>query len=161
VEFVPLTTDAERDACARIMAESDPWITLGIGFPQARAVFDLPDREVLLAKDGERVAGFAVITLQGVLSGYLQTLAVSSGHRGRGVGAALLARVEARVFTEKPNVFLFVSGFNHAAQRFYETHGYRLVGELPGFLVAGQSERLMWKTTGPLYPCGSTRTQSS
>jgi ribosomal protein S18 acetylase RimI-like enzyme len=152
VEFVPLTTDDERDACARIMAGSDPWVTLGIGVDRARAVFDLPDREVLLAKDGPEVAGFAVISMQGVLSGYLQTLAVSPAHRGRGLGAALLARVETRVFGEKPNVFLFVSSFNRGARRFYEAHGYELIGEVPDFLVAGHGELLMRKTTGPLYP---------
>lgn len=151
MEFVPLTTDAERDACARIMAGSDPWITLGIGVERARAVFDLPEREVLVARDGATVAGFAVISMQGVLAGYLQTLAVSPAHRGRGLGAALLERVEARVFREKPNVFLFVSSFNHGAQRFYEAHGYRVIGEVPDFLVAGCGERLMRKTIGPLY----------
>lgn len=152
MEFVPLTTDEERDACARIMAGSDPWITLGIGFDRARAVFDLPDREVLLAKDGDTVAGLAVIAMQGVLSGYLQTLAVSPAHRGRGLGAALLARVEARVFSERPNVFLFVSSFNGGARRFYDAHGYTVIGEVPDFLVAGHGELLMRKTIGPLFP---------
>lgn len=152
MEFVPLTTDEERDACARIMAGSDPWITLGIGFDRARAVFDLPDREVLLAKDGDTVAGLAVIAMQGVLSGYLQTLAVSPAHRGRGLGAALLARVEARVFSERPNVFLFVSSFNGGARRFYDAHGYKVIGEVPDFLVAGHGELLMRKTIGPLFP---------
>ena len=106
----------------------------------------------LLAKDGDSVAGLAVIAMQGVLSGYLQTLAVSPAHRGRGLGAALLARVEARVFRERPNVFPFVSSLNDGARRFYEAHGYTVIGEVPDFLVAGHGEVLMRKTIGPLYP---------
>jgi ribosomal protein S18 acetylase RimI-like enzyme len=45
---------------------------------------------------------------------------------------------------------LSVSSFNHRAQKFYERLGYRRVGELENFLVAGQSEILMRKTLGPL-----------
>lgn len=150
--IVPLTTDAERDACARIMAGSDPWTTLGIGVERARAVFDPPDREYYVARDGDAVAGFVVISMQGVLRGYLQTIAVAADRRGTGLGARLLEFVERRVFRDSPNVFLFVSSFNAAARRFYEAHGYEAIGEVRDFLVAGHGEWLMRKTIGPIYP---------
>lgn len=155
MDIIPLCTDEQREACARIMAASDPWITLGIGYDRARAVFDLPDREVYVAMSDGAVAGFAVVTLQGVLSGYLQTLAVAPGHRGSGLGGRLLAFVEQRVFRDRPNLFLFVSSFNSGARRFYESHGYEVIGEVRDFLVAGHGEVLMRKTTGPLH--GSPR----
>jgi ribosomal protein S18 acetylase RimI-like enzyme len=66
------------------------------------------------------------------------------------VGAQLLAFVERRVFREAPNLFLFVSSFNEGARRFYEAHGYELVGEVTDFLVAGHGECLMRKSLGPL-----------
>ena len=140
----------DREACARIMAASDPWLTLGIGFERALDTVSLPDRELYVASIDGVVAGFALVSFQGVLSGYLQTIGVASGFRGRGVGALLLDSVERRVFRERPNVFLFVSSFNSGARRFYAAHGYETIGEVKDFLVEGHGEWLMRKTRGPL-----------
>lgn len=148
--ITPIASDAEREACARIMADSEPWITLGIGLDRARGTLAANDREIFVARDGEVVAGFIIVMMQGVLSGYVQTLAVAGPYRGHGVGAMLLQFAEARIFRERPNVFLFVSSFNPRAQRFYEAHGYVQVGTLADFLVRGHAEHLMRKTTGPL-----------
>lgn len=139
-----------REACARIMAASDPWLTLGIGFDQALSTVSQPDRELYVAMIDARVAGFALVSMQGVLRGYLQTLGVDAAFRGRGVGAQLLDHIERRVFREAPNVFLFVSSFNDSARRFYEAHGYETIGEVKDFLVASHGEWLMRKTLGPL-----------
>ncbi|MFN2443136.1 MAG: GNAT family N-acetyltransferase, partial [Thermoanaerobaculia bacterium] len=53
-------------------------------------------------------------------------------------------------FAVAPNVFLFVSSFNDGARRLYERLGYRVVGEVPDYLIPGASEILMRKTIGPL-----------
>jgi len=45
-----------------------------------------------------------------------------------------------------------VSDFNTGARRLYERLGYRLVGELTDYIVAGRSELLLRKTGGPLCP---------
>jgi hypothetical protein len=66
------------------------------------------------------------------------------------VGSALLAFAEERIFREHPNVFICVSDFNPGARRLYERLGYRLVGELADYVVAGHSELLLRKTRGPL-----------
>jgi ribosomal protein S18 acetylase RimI-like enzyme len=58
--------------------------------------------------------------------------------------------VEARVYREKPNVFLCVSDFNHEAQRFYASLGYSVVGVLDDYLVSGLGEVLMRKTIAPI-----------
>jgi ribosomal protein S18 acetylase RimI-like enzyme len=147
-----MATEAEREACARIMAGSEPWITLGVGYDRALARLAASDREIYVALDDEHgVAGFAVVSMQGVLAGYLQTLAVEGSRRGAGVGAALLAYVERRVFRETPNVFLFVSSFNTRAQAFYAAHGYSTIGRVGDFLVAGHDELLLRKTRGPVF----------
>ena len=144
------TTLEEREACARIMADSDPWVTLGIEFDRALSIVSQPDRELYVASLDGVVAGFALISMQGVLSGYLQTIGVAAPFRGHGVGARLLDHIERRIFREKPNVFLFVSSFNAGAQRFYAAHGYETIGEVKDFLVASHGEWLMRKTRGPL-----------
>ena len=45
-----------------------------------------------------------------------------------------------------------MSDFNHGARRLYERLGFRLVGELTDYVVAGHSELLLRKTRGPLTP---------
>jgi [ribosomal protein S18]-alanine N-acetyltransferase len=142
----------DRESCARIMAASEPWITLGIGFERALGTVSQADRELYVARVGDRVAGFALVSMQGVLSGYLQTIGVSAESRSLGIGARLLEHIEARIFREKPNVFLFVSSFNAGARRFYASHGYEEIGEVKDFLVAGHGEWLIRKTRGPLLP---------
>ena len=146
----PLITEAQRDVCARIMAESDPWLTLGQTYEQSLRLMLMPDREIYVALEGEAVAGFAILSMQGILAGYLQTLAVAAPLRGQGVGTKLMSHIETRVFGDKPNVFLFVSSFNTPAQQFYAALGYETIGIVHEFLVKGHDEILMRKTIGPL-----------
>ena len=84
-------------------------------------------------------------------------ICVAPEYRTSGIGRLLMAHAETRIFRDTPNVFLMVSDFNAAARRFYERLGYRAIGEIPEYLVAGRSEILMRKTRGPIrgYPAGS------
>ena len=145
-----LATDAERAACAGIMADSEPWLTLGQTYEQGLRLLTKPDTETVVALDGETVAGFAILSMQGILAGYLQTLAVATPFRRQRVGARLMRFVEERVFRDRPNVFLFVSSFNAPAQKFYTALGYETIGVLQEFLIKGHDEILMRKTIGPL-----------
>jgi ribosomal protein S18 acetylase RimI-like enzyme len=146
----PLMTGAETEACARLMAASDPWVTLGRS-QQASAEF-LQDsrRERYVALSGGELAGVLVLNLQGAFVGYLQAICIAPAFRGRGFGSLLIAFAEERIFREHPNVFLCVSSFNHAARRLYERLGYAVVGELPDYLVPGHSEILLRKSRGPI-----------
>lgn len=148
----PLLAGDEASACADMLAHSDPWRTLGLGRTALQAQVEDPSRERYVALAGERLAGFLMLNLQGAFVGYVQTICVAPAFRNRGLGAALIAFAEERIFREYPNVFLCVSAFNHGARRFYDRLGYREVGELTDYLVAGQSEILMRKTRGPKLP---------
>jgi ribosomal protein S18 acetylase RimI-like enzyme len=68
------------------------------------------------------------------------------------VGTDLIRFAEERIFPTYPNVFLCVSSFNPRARALYERLGYELIGELHDFLIAGHSEFLLRKTTGPIRP---------
>jgi ribosomal-protein-alanine N-acetyltransferase len=146
----PLESAAEREWCVQLMANSEPWVTLGRTMEESSRVMQDPSREVYLALRGADAVGFLILTLAGPLPGYVQTLGVSPEYRGLGVGAQLLAFAEARIFRQSPNVFLCVSSFNVDAQRFYERLGYVLIGELKDYVVSGHSELLLRKTRGPL-----------
>jgi ribosomal protein S18 acetylase RimI-like enzyme len=147
-----LATDAEAKACAGFMAASEPWTTLGRGAPMLLEMLRDPGREPYVVHAGEDLAGCLVLNLHGPFVGYIQAICVAPRCRGRGVGSALMAFAEARIFREHPNVFLCVSSFNPSARRLYERLGYHVVGELTDFVVQGYSEFLMRKTIGPLDP---------
>ena len=145
----PLASPAVAEACAAIMAASDPWRTLGRK-PEAclRLLQDTQLERYVAYKEG-RLAGCLVLNLQGPFVGYVQVVCVAPDFRDLGLGSALVAFAEARIFRDHPNVFLCVSSFNLGARRLYERLGYTLVGELPDFIQAGYSEFLMRKTLGP------------
>ena len=132
------------------MANSDPWITLKLDHELAMKRLTDPTREVYLATLGTTFAGFVMLNLRGPFSGYVQMIGVCPELRNRGIGARLIAFAEERIFRESPNVFLCVSSFNKAAQRFYKRLGYKRVGEIKNYIVRGHSEHLMRKTKGPM-----------
>jgi [ribosomal protein S18]-alanine N-acetyltransferase len=145
-----LSTDAEARECAEIMSSNDPWKRLGRTYEMSYTIVLDPAREVYVALDAATVAGFTIIIMQGQFSGYIQTVAVRPEWRGRGLGSAIIAFAEQRIFRDKPNVFICVSSFNPDARRLYERLGYHVVGELTDYVIRGHSEILMRKTTGPL-----------
>lgn len=146
----PLATDAEAEACARMMAASEPFITLKRDVEVCLRMMRDASKERYVALAGGEVAGFLILNMRGAFVGYIQTVCVAPAFRGRGVGTALVAHAEERAFRESPNVFLCVSSFNPGARRLYERLGYAYVGELTDYLVAGHSELLYRKTRGPI-----------
>jgi [ribosomal protein S18]-alanine N-acetyltransferase len=150
LEITRLTTDAEAEACARLMADSEPWLTLGRSYQASLGIVRDPTREVYIARDEGGVAGFLILCMTGAFIGYIQTIAIQPDRRGQGLGSRLIDFAERRILAESPNVFMCVSSFNHDARRLYKRLGYHVVGELTDYIVPGHSEILLRKTTGPL-----------
>ena len=150
---------AEAETCARMMAATEPWITLGRGYDASLALLESPDRECYVAIADGAVVGFLVLNMHGAFVGYVQTVCVAAEARGRGIGTELVRFAEQRIFRELPNVFLCVSSFNPDARRLYERLGYVLIGELTDYIVRGHAELLYRKTIGPVggfQPSGAT-----
>ena len=141
---------AEARACAKIMATSDPWITLKRNYQECLKIVTNPLREIYAAVVDKEIIGFIILQMEGTFTGYIQTVAVKAGWRNRGLGSRLIAFAEKRIFAEKPNVFMCVSSFNKKAQKFYRRLGYERVGVLRNFIVNGHDEILLRKTIGPL-----------
>lgn len=139
----------EAEACARMMAASEPWITLERSFEKALEIVRHPAKEVWIVPGADGPRAFVILDLHGAFTGYLQTICVRPEERGRGLGTRLLEWAEARIFRESPNVFLCVSSFNPGARRLYERLGYAVVGTLDDYIVRGHAEVLMRKTRGP------------
>lgn len=146
----PLATVAEAQECARLMSTSEPWITLGRSYEASLQILTDEERERYVAYAEGQLVGFLILNLRGAFVGYIQTVCVAAGSRDRGFGRQLIAFAEERILREHPNVFMCVSSFNESARRLYERLGYRVVGELKDFIVAGHGEILLRKTRGPL-----------
>jgi ribosomal-protein-alanine N-acetyltransferase len=147
-----LETREEAEAGARMLAGTEPWITLRRDYDACLRVVLDETRDRYVAYRGDRLAGLLILNLKGGFVGYIQTVCAAPEFRGTGVGTALVAFAEERIFRDHRNVFICVSDFNHGARRLYERLGFRLVGELTDYVVAGHSELLLRKTRGPLTP---------
>jgi ribosomal protein S18 acetylase RimI-like enzyme len=157
LQIQPLLGPDSIAACARMMAASDPWLTLARSVAACARALSNEKRERWIAREGEAIAGFLILDLEGPFAGYIQTIFVADGMRGRGHGARLLAFAEERIFERSPNAFLCVSSFNEGARRLYERSGYEAVGLLRDYIVRGYDEILMRKTLGPWEGFGGGR----
>ena len=93
----------------------------------------------------------------GPLNGYINLLCVREDCRGRGLGAALIAWAEEKIFAQSPNAFICAS--SSGARRLYERLGYRLVGVLKDYVAAGHDEVLLRKTRGSWKAFRDTRSK--
>jgi len=104
---------------------------------------------LLIAVDGGSVTGLAWLIRTRALdrSAYLRLLLVAEGRQSRGLGAALLARGEREVRAAGArHLVMLVTRANRRARAFYERHGYKRIGDLPGFVRRGITESLYLKT---------------
>jgi len=138
-------TEADRPWCARVMASTEPWITLGRDYEACLARLHRPELEAIVARRGGEAVGFILLHPTGVAgSPYIASVAAAEEARGTGVGTALVRFAEAR-YPDARHMFLCVSSFNTGARRLYERLGYRQAGELPDYVIEGASEILMHK----------------
>jgi len=144
-------TRAQVGAMAALMAGSPLLRRYGVTETSARASLAAAEQSgetLLVAADGGRVVGLAWLIVTAALdrSAYLRLLLVAPGSRSRGVGAALLGRIE-RVARDRGcrHVVLLVTRTNRRARAFYARHGYRHVGDLPGFVRPRIDESLYTK----------------
>jgi len=142
---------ADRDAVVQLLADSDPWKTLGYNSTDWNRIFaPIPQgRYALIAEIDGKTAGVALVREKFLLGDYLELLGVAPWARNTGVGAALLAHVEQIVFARTTNLFACVSDFNAPARAFYKKHGFQEIGPMPDFLIPGSAEMLLRKTAGP------------
>jgi ribosomal protein S18 acetylase RimI-like enzyme len=144
----PVNGAEEVSECAHLMVASEPWITLRVPIETALAVLTHPGKEVYAVRDARGVAGFIVLDMRGLVTGYIQTVCVRPDCRGQGLGTRLIRWAEDRIFRDSPNVFMCVSSFNTDARRLYERLGFEPVGVLREFIVSGHDEVLLRKTRG-------------
>ncbi|HSB06480.1 MAG TPA: GNAT family N-acetyltransferase [Thermodesulfobacteriota bacterium] len=129
VEIRKLQHTDEAEICARMMVNSEPWVTLGQDYIAWLEIVTDPSREVYLAFVDHKITGFIILHLQGIFNGYIQSVCVAPKWRNKGIGSRLMTFAERRILSETRNVFICVSTFNQDARRLYERLGYEIIGE--------------------------------
>ena len=138
-------TQADIDWCTRLMASTEPWLTLRPSPQACEAVFRRAGCELFLAREAETNLGFILLQANGLAgSPYVGAIAVSAEARGKGVGSQLLAFAEQH-YPAARNIFLCVSDFNSGAIALYKRVGYEQVGVLTNYIVEGHDELIMRK----------------
>jgi GNAT superfamily N-acetyltransferase len=101
----------------------------------------------MVARDASGPKGLCWFSATGAFGrgAYLRLIAVVDSAQGSGLGARLLEAFEVECVRPAGGWFLLTSDFNTGAQRFYERHGYRCIGEIPGFVKPHIAERIYWK----------------
>src|SRR5207247_791236 len=138
--------DEDREWAAMLMAGSEPWIRLGRGLERCLQVCRDPEYLVFIARREAERYGVLILQARGVAgSPYIVSLAVAPHLRGKGVGGRLLTFAEELFANDSAHLFLCVSSFNDRGRRFYESHGFRFSAEFKEYVIAGESELLMYK----------------
>lgn len=153
LEFIAITAlePAQAASIAAVLAEIDPWKTLGYGVELLEQKLGSVHPDViryLVMRDGEP-HGLVVVRFPWLGGAYIELFAVLPAAQGRGIGHAALEFVESCYSERTTNLWLLVSGFNSGARRFYERHGFRPIGVIDDLVLKGQHEVLMRKVIAP------------
>lgn len=143
---ISAANEHEREWAARLLADSEPWVTLGVKLEDCRRSCRDPEYLLCIARLDGHPRGMILLHRRGVAgSPYIKSIAVDPGCRSAGIGAALVQFAENLFRPEARHMFLCVSSFNLRARAFYERHGYAAVGEFEDYVIDGASEILMHK----------------
>jgi GNAT superfamily N-acetyltransferase len=140
---------AELSEAAGLMAESALLRRYGVSYAGALASLSeaVASGDLVLAGRGSGVlTGFAWLSFgPRILNGaaYLRLLLVAAP--GHGDGARLLRAAEAAAQRVSNHLYLLATTDNVGARRFYERHGDRHVGDLPGLVAPELDEALYHK----------------
>ncbi len=132
------------------MVDLPLWQRYGLTIPKAISGFEagMARGDWLISADSEQIAcGFAWVIPQGMFgrSPYLRLIGVRPDAASSGIGSALLDEMERRSAEAADDLFLLVSDFNEAAQRFYQRHGFEQIGEVSGFVLPDVTELIFRK----------------
>ena len=118
---------------ARQARAGDVWVARARASRRTRGAGSSAPLAVVVATDGF------------LLGGFIALLAVKPDASGQGLGAALVAHVEARLRPRRRWLFTSCDAGNRAALRFYRRLGFRQVGRLPDLVRRGRMEFLLRK----------------
>lgn len=129
----------------------EPWLSLGYrraGLARylrrmARA------KQVLVAEEQGQVIGVIVYQPEFLLGRFIALLAVRPTAGGRGIGRAVVARIERETFKTRRWLYVSSDSANRSAAHFYKKLGFTRVARLPGLVRDGRTE-ILWRKPRPV-----------
>ncbi len=114
IQIKPISTLEQQQWCARLMASSEPWISLNRSFEDGIILMQQPIDEIqaFIAMEDATPLGFVIIKLKGAFVGYIQVIAVSPQARGKGTWNIVIRPCGSYYFQKSPNalsVFLLLT----------------------------------------------------
>lgn len=138
------------DICAKMMAQSSPWLLLSFSYSQCRNELQSEEVQVRVIEKSNEIVGFMATNSVGIEGEPLLVfLCVREDVRGCGLGSYLLDFFEQHLFPKADNLYLFVSDINPRARALYERRGFVRTGELTNYNFIGQTEYLYRLTRRP------------
>jgi GNAT superfamily N-acetyltransferase len=151
-------TISDVDVVARWLSKMPLWKRYNLTRQKAEINFvrAIDQQELLLVADSDTDSGRACAVAWCIPNGgfarsaYLRILGVREISSGHGIGSALMNEVERIAGQSSTELFLLVSDFNTAAQRFYQHRGFRQIGVIPQYVLPDVDEHIYWKRLVPL-----------
>jgi ribosomal protein S18 acetylase RimI-like enzyme len=124
----------------------EPWLSLGYqSGPMGRYLGRLARaRAVLVAVEQKTVVGIAVCQPDFLLGHFIALLAVRPDCAGKGIGRALVARLERTTFAKRRWLYVSSDDQNLAAAKFYRKLGFSRLARIPDLIGPGRTE-ILWR----------------
>jgi len=138
---------AEAETLGTLLAEMEPWRTLG-STPAGLAAYlcrEDPALRRYAVRVDQAVAGAVCVRWPWLRGPYLELLGLAKDCQGRGIGAEILAWVEAEARKSSSNLWVVASSFNRRALDFYRRQGFNDIGLLESLVRPGYDEVLLRK----------------
>jgi ribosomal protein S18 acetylase RimI-like enzyme len=128
----------------------EPWLSLGYQCANlARYLRRMArSKQVMIAEDKGRVLGVVVYQRDFLLGQFIALLAVRPQAAGKGIGRALVARIEQETFKTRRWLYVSCDSANQSAARFYKKLGFTQAARLPDLIREGRTE-ILWRKQRP------------
>lgn len=137
---------AEARAQAAWIAAIEPWRSLGYrSAPLGRYLGRMAGAgSALVAVEKGALLGIVVSQPDFLLGQFIALLAVRPDAAGRGLGRALVARLERDTFRRRRWLYVSCDGENRAAIGFYRALGFERLARIPDLIAVGRTE-ILWR----------------
>jgi GNAT superfamily N-acetyltransferase len=104
--------------------------------------------QLFVAVHDDQVVGVIVYQPDFLLGQCIALLAVRPEAGGKGIGRALVARIEQQTFKTRRWLYVSSDSANQSAARFYKKLGFSHAARLPG-LIADHRTEILWRKPRP------------